>query len=745
MAAPVAGARLALLRIAALSFETLAPLATGEAAARAGALLDLEARLDEEAPRLTEALHAAAGAPTGQGDPQAAAERAAVIAVRRAVHNRRPVGPRDLAALRRRLAPDLHAALAAHLAGRAELAAALAGDDACVHGAELRQARRALLALAEESVFREGIRLVSRSLLGRLRALEPRHGGGAGSARLRHDERHAFAKLTAYAARFTTKSSPNSVFCATAMAWVGGGETRVAGSHRRPRLDVILSIAEARKVSACLGADRAARLEALPHVRPLKGDELFRVDAASGIKVVLPARVRDEIEAPLRRCVRLFAALYPELAFRRAWARRFLTRHPADVDVPLLDLYHGLFEPEPRHRPESFPEAPPGAGAAAELLARTRERFAAGARAALAAGQDEVELTGADWDALLGGLPEPAWSSGVLFQVAARSAGEIAAGRYRAVLNTLFGAGIALARFAHLHGGPGAGNPVAREVERSWQPLARPGAIFAEVTYNHFGRTANAGLRPVLFRHEIELPGSRASPGCEVIALRELTVRWDAAAERFVLLCRRGGVEVIPVLSSGVSPEGFIQFLVEIGRQGLQPLGWFPGFDVPDLRRWPRFTSGRLVLFRRRWQFGAGEAPEAPQPRRESGGADAAAAAFFARTARWRRRHRLPRHVFVHTAAEPKPFYVDLDSPLFVDLLRRRLATPGPLGPSVHPGEPDQPVRPGEPGPAGVAPPALHVTEMLPAPEEMWVRDERGRYATEFLLHLSGPRAGGGD
>jgi hypothetical protein len=97
---------------------------------------------------------------------------------------------------------------------------------------------------------------------------------------------------------------------------------------------------------------------------------------------------------------------------------------------------------------------------------------------------------------------------------------------------------------------------------------------------------------------------------------------------------------------------------------------------------------------------------------------DAAGALFFERCAAWRRRHQLPRHVFVHTPAEPKPFYCDLDSPLFVDLLRR-LLTPA--------------------GEAGAAPPTLHVTEMLPEPDEMWVQDDRGRYASEFLLHLSGP------
>jgi hypothetical protein len=670
--------------------------------------------------------------------------------------------------------------------------------------------------------------------------------------RWRHDERHAGAKLASYAARFATKTSPNSVFCATAPAWIGGDRTRISGSNHPQRLDVLLSVAEARKITACVGIERPAwpavvprpnptlrledgnwsfwrpsslrrddddealsrtrpqavldlffeeagrgtltvpellaaiserseidledltpffeklvdtgiliveieppynsrrplrfvaermraagaeapwlpeietterevdalptlppeeriaaldrleeRLSALPHHREIQGDELFRVDAASGFDITLPERLLAELEPPLRRYIRLFAGLYPEMAFREAWARRFLSRCPPDADVPLLDIYHGLFEPEPQTRPESFPEAPPGASGAEILLARTREFFSERARAAITADREEVEITGDDWDRLLDGLPEPTWLAGVLFQIAARSPEEIDAGRYRIALNALFGAGIALARFAHLHG-----DAVAREVAKSWEPLAREGAILAEITYNHFARSANAGLRPSLFPYEIELPGERSTPGAEVVPLRELSVRWDSGERRFVLRWPARDVEVIPVISSGVSPEGFIHFLVEIGRQGLQPLAVFPGFEVPGISRWPRFVSGKLVLFRRRWVFAPGQAPEVPQD-----GGDPEAADFFLRTARWRRAHGLPRHVFLHTPTEPKPWYADLDSPLSVDLLRRALS-PGPT--------------------------TLHVSEMLPGPDEMWVKDEQGRYAAEFLLHLSG-------
>jgi lantibiotic biosynthesis dehydratase-like protein len=860
---------LVLLRIAALSFATLAPLAAGEALTRLAALQELEDQLAAEVARLTDALHGIAGEPPGDGDPEAAHNRLAIIALRRALHNRRRVPDSQLDALRGILPPELFAAVADHLARRAGLDPLQAEYERSFR-ADLLRARRSLLSLAGRPVFREGMRLVSRALLDRLAAM-----AGMDPARFRHDERHAAAKLTAYAARFATKTSPNSVFCATALAWISGDEAVVTGANLPARIDVLLSVAEARKISACLGADPAAgpaivprlnptlrreageegawifwrpitprretdmevlsrtraqpildlfheeaakgtlnlpallatvaeryevsveeltpfferlvdtgfliaeieppynarrplawvaetmraagcdapwlpeieaveqdvealaalpseeriaamdrleeRLAALPHVIPLKGDVLFRLDTASGIEVTLPERVRADLEGPLRRYVRLFAGLYPEIAFRNAYAARFLSAHPADTDVPLLDLYHGLFEPEQQERPDAFPPAPPGETRAAAVLERTRELFAARARAALAAGQEEVELTEEDWDVLVGDLPEPTWSAGTLFQIAAGSPEDVGAGRYRIVLNALFGAGIALARFSHLHGGPRPDTPVAREVAKSWQPLARDGAIFAEITYNHFGRSANAGLRPTLFRHEIELLGERANPEAEVIPLTELTVRWDSGAGRFVLRWAaqnvKENVEVVPLISSGVSPEGFVSFLVEIGRQGLQPLAVFPGFDVPGISAWPRFRSGRVVLFRRRWSFTPGEAPEAPRE-----GSDGEAARFFAQVQRWRRARSLPRHVFLHTPAEPKPFYADLDSPLSVDLLRRALL----------------------PAREGAAPPTLHVTEMLPGPDETWIADERGRYAAELLLHLSGPAGGPG-
>src|SRR4051812_22811443 len=107
---PGAEAPLVLLRIAALPFATLAPLAAGEALARLAPVQELEDRLDAEVARLTGALHAVAGEPPDDGDPEAAhlrLARQAVIGLRRALHNRRRVPESQLAALRGILPPEL--------------------------------------------------------------------------------------------------------------------------------------------------------------------------------------------------------------------------------------------------------------------------------------------------------------------------------------------------------------------------------------------------------------------------------------------------------------------------------------------------------------------------------------------------------------------------------------------------------------------------------------------------------------
>jgi hypothetical protein len=483
-------------------------------------------------------------------------------------------------------------------------------------------------------------------------------------------------------------------------AWLAPLESIEAGVEALSGLEP-----EARVESMAAIGERVA---ALPRVRRLERDELFRTDAVSGFGVTVPGGMVEEVRRAVSLYVRILAASYPQPAGPPETAK-FLAFHPPDSEVPLLDLYHGVFEPEERVRPTAFP--PPAAASGGEersRLGRIVEHLAGRARAAGAEDIREVRLDPAEFETLAPSVSRP-WMAGALFQIAAPSVEAADGPGARLALNALFqGAGLALARFHDLlEPGLGREGRIGSTLTRGLAPLVPEGAIPAEITYAHWGRTANAGLRPRLYTHEIELPGETASPGAVAVPLADLLVRYDGARKRFVLRSRALGAEIVPVLSSGVQPEGIVSFLVGIGMQDVLPVAFFPGFDVPGITHWPRFAVGRAVLFRERWVFAPGEAPAAGRGLSEP--------AWFEAVHRWRRRHRLPRRVFVSSDRDPKPFHVDLESPLFVDLLGRALAR----GPDAEP-------------------PRLTVTEMLPEPSDLWLADGNGRYASEFLVQLAG-------
>ncbi|HZI92596.1 MAG TPA: lantibiotic dehydratase, partial [Patescibacteria group bacterium] len=660
--------QLLLLRVATLPFEKVEPLRAGSATPLLEQAMLEEEFLEPENRFLCDALHRLAGPAAGL-ERQHARARLELLALRRDLFNSREISEDRCDRLRVTLGEQLAGRLERWLERRRRRDGLMrAYHDA--FAADSKDALGEAMKIAREPLFEEGLRLTGRSLLGAVRAaasVDPSR-----MDRLSHDQRHAMAKATAYLGRFTTKTSPNGAFCATALARVadGPGAARVEGECVPLRIDMLLSVPEARKITSCLAAspetqpaviprpnptlrpadggwtfwrpvtprradddevlsrvkdhpvlrmfleqaasqslsapalvaevarlsglesddlrgfladlaergillaeveipytsrrpllhlagvcrqagcaapwldeieqiekeiDRAAdggsierieamnriesRLNKLPSARALSSDDLFRVDAAAGLRVSIPRRVVDDLRQAMDRYARLFSTMYPQRAHLASWEKRFLSRYPTGTDVELLDLYHGLFEPSRAvERPVSFP-AP--AGPAAEFFARR-------ARQAVASGQRVVSLTEEDWALLAGSEPAPRWSAGVLFQVAGRDVEAIEAGEYRVVLNALFsGAGLAVARFAHLHG-----EPIVQALKEQWSAFepehsTQPGALLAEVTYMHGGRTANAGLRPPIFSHEIELPGEKASSGAVAIPLSDLSVRHD--------------------------------------------------------------------------------------------------------------------------------------------------------------------------------------------------------------------------
>lgn len=124
----------------------------------------------------------------------------------------------------------------------------------------------------------------------------------------------------------------------------------------------------------------------------------------------------------------------------------------------------------------------------------------------------------------------------------------------------------------------------------------------------------------------------------------------------------------------------------------------FSEFGLLGGGRAPRVVVDGVVLVRERWGWAAGELAFARAKD---------AAGRFAQAGAWARAAGLPRRVFVKTPEETKPLFVDLASPVLVELAARmvRQAT------------------------------AVSISEMLPDLDALWLVDaERHRYTSELRI-----------
>ncbi len=129
----------------------------------------------------------------------------------------------------------------------------------------------------------------------------------------------------------------------------------------------------------------------------------------------------------------------------------------------------------------------------------------------------------------------------------------------------------------------------------------------------------------------------------------------------------------------------------------------FPAI-LPPRNHQPRLTIDEVVIARESWCFNVSELPFAEL--KDS-------SAQFLAAHRWAKTHGLPRFLFVKSPNEPKPFYVDLSSPVYVSILAqtaRRLADSEMVNP-------------------------IRLTEMLPTFDQIWLNDAIGqRYTSELRL-----------
>jgi hypothetical protein len=119
----------------------------------------------------------------------------------------------------------------------------------------------------------------------------------------------------------------------------------------------------------------------------------------------------------------------------------------------------------------------------------------------------------------------------------------------------------------------------------------------------------------------------------------------------------------------------------------------------------PRVSLDGLIISRESWLFPVSDMPFAYE--KED-------AQRFLAVRRWAKAHDLPRFVFVKSPVEDKPFYVDFDSPIYVEIFLKV-------------------VRRTETGQGAET--LIAISEMLPTHDQTWLTDAEGQhYTSEFRV-----------
>src|SRR5262245_19201269 len=119
----------------------------------------------------------------------------------------------------------------------------------------------------------------------------------------------------------------------------------------------------------------------------------------------------------------------------------------------------------------------------------------------------------------------------------------------------------------------------------------------------------------------------------------------------------------------------------------------------------PRISIDGLIISREAWRFQAAELEFAFI--KDEG-------ERFIAARRWTTKYGIPRFAFVVSPVEVKPFYVDFDSPIYVDIFAKVVRHTVQLG-----NEESQ----------------MTLSEMMPGPDQVWLPDAEGRlYASELRV-----------
>ena len=137
-------------------------------------------------------------------------------------------------------------------------------------------------------------------------------------------------------------------------------------------------------------------------------------------------------------------------------------------------------------------------------------------------------------------------------------------------------------------------------------------------------------------------------------------------------------------------------------RAPLHSLFWLPMFvatvfgyePFPAAEHVERITVGRTVYRRESWRISIGDCPTDP-----------------AAVTGWARDHGMPRRAFVRMPGEPKPTYLDVESPVLARIFCRQIRRRADSAEQV-----------------------VAVSEMLPQPEDCWLELDDERYTSELRI-----------
>lgn len=143
--------------------------------------------------------------------------------------------------------------------------------------------------------------------------------------------------------------------------------------------------------------------------------------------------------------------------------------------------------------------------------------------------------------------------------------------------------------------------------------------------------------------------------------------------------------------------------ILEVFSDLFSPFVMNKGSWIPPLRHTPRILIDKLVIRRATWRFTANELKF---------GSEKDESTRFLEARRWMKENGLPRHMFVRSATEVKPFYLDWDSPIFVEGLSHYLR----VAQSSAEGQTE-----------------FTFSEMLPDLNQLWLRDGKDENYTSEL------------